>query len=203
MALEKSRAPRRKWPGLAAPAAADLEVLPVDVPVGVDRGWPDVGVVPGDHVPAAVARERQALLDRRAAPAASRTTSALRRGSGRGPARGVRRRGVEVQRVVRAHPHRHGEAITRRPDGDDRRGAAQPRERDGAEADRARPLHDHAVAGPERRAFEYMHGREQAAAAADVIVEADGVRAAWRSRRQVRGRSPAPSRRTAPRTPNR
>src|SRR4051812_36903662 len=40
---------------LAAPAAADLEMLAVDLLVDVDRARSGVGVVPGDHIAAAVA----------------------------------------------------------------------------------------------------------------------------------------------------
>jgi hypothetical protein len=51
---ERQRA--QEVPGLAAPAAADLEVLAVDVLVRVDRARPDVGVMTRHHVAAAVAR---------------------------------------------------------------------------------------------------------------------------------------------------
>src|SRR4051794_39219483 len=48
---------------LAAPAAANLEMLAVDLLVDVDRARAGVGVVPGDHVAAAVADQIERLFD--------------------------------------------------------------------------------------------------------------------------------------------
>ena len=163
--------------GLAAPAAANLEVLAVDVLVRVDRGRPDVGVVAGDHVAAAVAHEVEPSSTARADPAASMTTSKPFAVGERvhrvAPLFGRGR--VEVEDVVGAHPARQVQTRRRRADRDDRRRAAEPRERDGAQADGAGALHEHAVAGPQRGALEDVHGRQQAAAAADVVVERDAV----------------------------
>src|SRR6187401_507473 len=39
---------------LAAPAAADLEMLAIDVPVRVHAGWPDIRVMAGNDVAPAV-----------------------------------------------------------------------------------------------------------------------------------------------------
>ncbi len=73
-------------PGLAAPAAADFEVLPVDVVVRVDGARPGVGVVPGDDIAAAIADERPALP--RPRPARRRLRSPHpRRGHRSAPAR--------------------------------------------------------------------------------------------------------------------
>ena len=54
----------QKVPRFAAPAAADFEVLPVDVPVSVDGARAHVRVVTRDHIAASVANEREALFDR-------------------------------------------------------------------------------------------------------------------------------------------
>ena len=82
-------------------------------------------------------------------------------------------------------------------------GAGQPRQRNRAQPDGARALHEHAVAGAKRRALEDVHRGQQAAAAADVVVERDRVRQPRDRRRPARDRSPAPSRRTALRRPSR
>ena len=48
-----------------------------------------------------------------------------------------------------------------------------PRERDRAQADRADPLHQHAIAGANARALDDVDRGEQAAAAADVGAAVD------------------------------
>src|SRR5262249_32023782 len=53
-----------KMARLTAPAAADVEVLAIDVLVRVDRAVAGVRVVAGDDIRAAVAREAHALLER-------------------------------------------------------------------------------------------------------------------------------------------
>ena len=55
-------------------------------------------------------------------------------------------------------------------------GAGEPRERDRAQPDRAGALHDDGVAEREARPLDDVHRRQQSAAAADVVVERDGVR---------------------------
>ena len=80
-------------------------------------------------------------------------------------------RAFQIVDVVRAHRAREIQPRGRRADRDDRRGAAEPRQRDRAQADGAGALHEHAVARAERRALEDVHGGQQPAAAADVVIE--------------------------------
>src|SRR4029078_10876990 len=53
----------QKVPRLASPASANLEVLAVDLPVRVDRGRPDVGVVSRNHVTSAITNQIQPFPD--------------------------------------------------------------------------------------------------------------------------------------------
>ena len=62
-----------------------------------------------------------------------------------------------------------------RADRDHAGGAGDARQGDRAEADRAGPLHDDRVAEPDLGALGDVHGGQQAAAAADVVVEVDRV----------------------------
>ena len=68
--------------------------------------------------------------------------------------------------------------LVRRADRDRSRGARDPGQGDGAQADGADALHDDRVAQPDLGALGDVHRRQQAAAAADVVVERDGVRQA-------------------------
>ena len=65
---------------------------------------------------------------------------------------------------------------SRRADREHRGRSAEPRQRDGAEPDRAHALHQHRVARPQRRALENVDCGQQAASAADVVVERHAVR---------------------------
>src|SRR4051812_30814266 len=56
------------------------------------------------------------------------------------------------------------------------RGAREPRQRDDTQADGARSLHEHAIGELQRRAIEGMHGCDQPAAAADVVLRGNRLR---------------------------
>ena len=187
---------------LAAPAAADLEVLAVDLPVRVDLAVADVGVVPGDDVAPADAREIQSLGDGRGGAGGFdhdvRAFAVGRVEHGLAPA--VGRRGLEIERDVGAHLAREREPARGRADRDDARGAGDPGQRDRAQADGARrparrpcrragsrrvPRCARRSAGRSRRRCSRRARRRPAGAPC---------------RRRARGRSPAPIRRTAPRS---
>jgi hypothetical protein len=162
---------------LAAPATANLEVLAVDVLMRIDGARPGVGIVAGHDVPAAITRQRQPFLDR-----ASRACRfdydvdpfAVRQRLDRfQPLTG--RQGRHIVNVVRAHRARKIEPRGRRADCDDRRGAAESSERNRAQADRAGSLDEDGVGRTQLGPLEDVHGGLQPAAAADVVIEADGV----------------------------
>ncbi len=165
---------------------------------------PDVRVVAGNDVAAAVAHEsRRPSSIARAEPAASMTTSTpspcvrARTSS----SRSRRCRGVEVERHVGAHP------LARAPDV--RRGApiakivdAPPRRASAIALSPTAPVPctSDAVSGPERGALEDVHRRQQPAAAADVALERNRVGQPGDARRQARDRRTATIRRTDPRS---
>ena len=60
-------------------------------------------------------------------------------------------------------------------DREDRRRASYPAESDRAQPDRAHALNEHAIPRAERRALADVDGRQQAAATANVVIDADGV----------------------------
>src|SRR2546425_7874311 len=124
---------------LAAPTAANLEMLPVDLLVDVDRAWTCIGVVAGDDVAAAVANEVERLLDRACrscrfdrhvdAGAVRETDDLL----------SPRRLGrlLQVDRDVGAHPARKIQSVGWRADCDHSCGAGDPCERNSAQSDGA------------------------------------------------------------------
>ena len=137
---------------------------------------PTSGVVAGDHVAAAVAHEVQAFLERpRRAGGFDHDVDAFAVGEGAQSSR--RSAGVVASRsnTWSAPMRRRGRDATAARRSRDGRRAAEARERDGAQADGAGALHEHGVARPQRGALEDVHRRQQAAAAADVVVERDGV----------------------------
>ena len=178
--LSQDRERLEEVPGLAPPAAADLEVLAIDVLMRVDGARTDVGVVAGDDVAAAVARRASRPPRSRAPslPPRSRRRR-LRRGSGRGPPPAAPRRSSSQARTPRRRP-----SVARASDGRrDRRWRRPSRRRRAAQRNRAQPdradtLDEHGVAAAERGALEDVHGREQPAAAADVVSSVDRVRQA-------------------------
>ena len=155
---------------LAAPAAADLQVLSIDLLMHVDRAGPGIGVVAGDHVASAVTNQVERFLDRA-------------RGSGcfdgdiDAQSAGVRADELEpfrfghvtdVDRHLRTHCTGQCEAICWRAEGDHARGAGKTCERDRAQPNGARPLHEDRIAQRHSRAIDRMDRGDQSASAADV-----------------------------------
>src|SRR5688572_32688382 len=116
---ERERA--QKVSGVAAPAAADLQMLAVDLPVRVDGARPDVGVVAGDDVAAAVAHEIQSFFDgaRRAGCLDGDVYAFSMRSREHCFESRIRRRRVEIEDLVRSHLAREREAARWRANHED------------------------------------------------------------------------------------
>ncbi len=88
----------------------------------------------------------------------------------------VRRGGLQIEHLVRAHLARERKPRCRRANHEDRRCAGDPGERNSAEPDGPRALYEDGISRNERCALDDVHGRQQTAAATDVILERDRVR---------------------------
>ena len=157
MLLEHAQRPH-KVADLAAPAAADLQVLAIDLLVDVHRTRSSVGVVPGDYVPATVANQIERFFDR--AGRAGSFNCDVDAKAGREAANLLvsllDRRAGDVDDHVRTHRGGERQPIRRRTEGNHSRGSRKLRQRDHAEANRARALNQHRVAEQQRRSFNRM-----------------------------------------------
>ncbi len=164
---------------LVAPAAADVGVLPVDVPVWIDRDVAAVGVLTDDDVSAGVSQHLEPLghrggvargLDHDVGAAAS------------GPladephARGGIGNLADVADFVGAEAPRRLEPRPRRADDEHPRRAGELREDRGVQSDRTAALHDDRIAERDVRPLDGVEARRQAAAAAEEIERLDAVR---------------------------
>ncbi len=73
--------------------------------------------------------------------------------------------------MIGTHLPRERQTIGRRTDDDDGAGAGSPGKRGGAEPDRAGALDEHGITERQACTLDDVHGREQAASAADVGLE--------------------------------
>ena len=153
----------------------------VDVLMRVDGARTDVGVVARDDVAAAVANERDTFLD-----GPSRTggfdhdIDALSAGALANRLQPfLRRRRAECKHLVGAHLPREGQSRRGIAHGKHGGSPGQSAERDRAQANGADALDEDAVAGTKPGPFADVYGGQEAAAAADVVVDGDCV---WKAR---------------------
>ena len=147
MTLEHTQRPH-KVADLAAPAAADLQVLAIDLLVHVHRTRSSVGVVPGDDVSAAVANQVERFFDRtsRAGSFDGDVDTEAGREVARSARVAARRRAGDVDDDVCAHCGGKRQPIRRGAEGDHARRSRKLRQRNHAQSNRPGSLDQHRVA---------------------------------------------------------
>src|SRR5579884_58954 len=177
------------------PTPTDLQMLPIDVRVWVQRNVTVVRVLADDDVATGIANDLASFQDRLRIAAGLdddiRPTATGRAFDGSGTYRG---RGFQyVHGPVRAHGLCRLQSRRRRPQDAYPAGSAKPGESGSTQSDRATALNQHAVSEADLCQLDGMHRRGQAAAASDPLIGRNTIRQAYKpgSRPQVDPLRPA------------